>query len=49
MCSALRPVSRKYSSVWASIGKIAMVEPYSGDILPIVVRSETLRFESPLP
>ena len=37
-CSSLRPVSRRYRSVSSSIGKMAHVEPYSGDIFPIVVR-----------
>ena len=49
MCSAARPVRRRYSSVRSSIGKIAHVEPNSGDMLPIVVRSATGNDESPLP
>ena len=37
-CSADLPVSFKYLIVSSSIGKIAQVDPYSGDILPIVAR-----------
>jgi hypothetical protein len=31
------------------MGKIATVEPYSGDMLPMVARSARLRLESPGP
>ena len=48
-CSALRPVSFKYVSVCSSIGKIAIVEPYSGDMLPIVVRTATGKLLKPAP
>ena len=44
---ASRPVSRRYSSVMSSIGKIATVAPYSGHMLPSVTRSAIVRcFES---
>ena len=49
ICSCARPVSRRYSSVSASIGKIATVEPYSGDMLPMTVRSATGSDDKPAP
>src|SRR5690606_10983542 len=44
-----RPVKRRYLSVTSSTGKIAQVAPYSGDMLPMVARSASGRFESPGP
>src|SRR5665213_2304333 len=38
ICSGARPVSVRYRNVSLSIGKIAQVDPYSGDIFPIAVR-----------
>src|SRR5581483_1491742 len=38
-CSAGRPVNSRYRSVSRSMGKMAHVEPYSGDMLPMVARS----------
>ena len=48
-CCPLRPVSLRYAMVSASIGKIAQVEPNSGDMLPIVARSASGRFGRPAP
>ena len=39
--SSLRPVSRRYTSVWSSTGKKPHVAPYSGDMFAIVARSAT--------
>src|SRR6202000_2165509 len=44
-----RPVSRRYSIVASSIGKIAQVEPNSGDMLPIVARFATGTCPTPSP
>ena len=38
ICSLVLPVNFKYRIVSSSIGKIAQVDPYSGDIFPIVAR-----------
>src|ERR1035437_7949645 len=38
ICSCERPVRVRYRNVSSSIGKIAHVDPYSGDIFPIAVR-----------
>lgn len=48
-CCSLRPVSLRYLIVSASIGKIAAVEPNSGDMLPMVARlaSEVAATPSP--
>ena len=46
---ASRPVSRRYSSVMSSIGKIATVAPYSGHMLPSVTRSAIVRCFRPGP
>ena len=48
-CSALRPVNFKYRMLSSSIGKIATVEPYSGDIFPIVTRLAIGRADTPGP
>ena len=48
-CSLLRPVSFKYLIVSSSIGKIAHVDPYSGDIFPIVALFAIGRAETPGP
>jgi hypothetical protein len=37
-CAAVRPVSCRYRTVSASIGKMAQVEPNSGLMLPMVAR-----------
>ena len=47
--SGERPESSRYLSVSASIGKIAQVEPNSGDMLPIVARSAIGRPARPAP
>ena len=47
--SAERPENSRYRSVSASIGKIAQVEPNSGDMLPIVARSASGSRASPSP
>lgn len=48
-CWASRPVRRRYFRVSSSIGKIAAVEPNSGDMLPMVARfaSEVAATPSP--
>jgi hypothetical protein len=48
-CWSLRPVSRRYSSVTSSIGKIAQVEPNSGLMLPIVARFASGTAATPWP
>ncbi len=45
----MRPVSVRYSIVAASIGKIAQVEPNSGDMFPIVARFATGTSATPSP
>ena len=47
--SAGRPVKRRYFNVWSSTGKIVMVDPYSGDMLPIVARFSTGTLAQPGP
>jgi hypothetical protein len=49
ICSSERPVSRRYSIVLPSIGKTAIVEPYSGLMLPIVARLASGTADTPGP
>ena len=49
ICSTLRPVIRRYSSVCSSTGKSVHVEPYSGVILEMHARCVALKLATPSP